>query len=694
MFGACIKGGRFAVRVSHAVVAFCPESDGVDPMTDLVLLFPPQWSPFQPALSLPSLSAWLKRAGFTVASLDLNVLFYHWLLSDQAASALADQAKDREWNDPVREAYVATFRSVGTFRNDIASLRQAPSGAESPQEYVTRNYLAIKSLETYLLAVSTVSKSFTISPYEFRLSSGNLNSHDLEAQVASPPPLIEQFLRSVVEEHVLPLRAGAIGISCIGQEQLYFTLLLGRIIKALSNAPVLVGGTIFSRIFERGVLHSSWFGRYFDLIVRNEGEKPTEQVLANIAAGRPLGDGAPGLVRLDGSQIVSSPPCAALGVTELPVPDFDDLPLTQYISTEVTLPLLSARGCYWGKCEFCHHGMVYGEKYAPYAVERVLDTVSSLAARYQVRHFAFNDEALPPKTARAIGRIFPPHRDSGWTFTGLIKFEPFYTREDFAGMQHVGFRSLYVGLESASERVLERMKKNCKRTTVLANLTHATEAGIWMHCFLFFGFPGETESEARETYDFVLNHPDIIGSFGAGTFSLEHNAPIFYHYQDLGVTLRVLRKSDVDVYYDYNVAGGISADRALQWQQQLTRATSDVPNYIAAKWVPRELLLCMLSVMTPEELRGIGLTLRDAGGIPCEAPLSAVTSRTKRRTEDGSRLVINRLNGRALILNGTAARLFDLCYDNAVELGEIRADAPILYEKLSFAREPRETREV
>lgn len=658
-------------------------------MTDLLLIFPPQWSPFQPALSLPSLSAWLRRAGFTVSSVDMNVLLYHWLLSNPAASILEDQVRSREWSAPVKEAYLATFGNVNTFRDDVLRIHQRPEdGTESPLEYLTRNYLAIKSLETYLLAVSTVSEVFTISPYEFRLTTGNLNAQDLDMRAAAPPPLIEQFLRSAVIERVLSQSPRAIGISCIGQEQLYFTLLLGQIIKTISDIPVIVGGTIFSRIFERGVLHTSWFGRYFDLIVRNEGERPTERILENLASNRDPWERAPGIVRLEGSQILSSPPCSALGVNELPIPDFSDLPLRHYISSEVTLPMLSARGCYWGKCEFCHHGMVYGEKYASYAVERVLETVSSLATQFGVRHFAFNDEALPPKTARAIARTFPPHSRTGWTFTGLIKFEPFYTRQDFAGLHDVGFRSLYVGLESASERVLGLMKKNCKRQTIVANLRDATEAGIWMHCFLFFGFPGETESEAEETYNFVLSHADIIGSFGAGTFSLEHNAPIFRHYQDFGVSLRVLRKSDVDVYYDYNVVKGICADRALEWQRRLTIATAGVPNYIAAKWVPRELLLCMLSTMTSDVLREIGLQLRQAGGVPCRASLPAVAIRTHRQTEDGSRLVVNRLNGRTLILRGAAARLFDVCFDHSVELGDIRSAAPLLYEKLSFAQEP------
>jgi hypothetical protein len=657
-------------------------------MTDLVLVFTPQWSPFQPALSLPSLAAWLRRAGFDVTSIDLNVLFYDWLLSDECAEILSRQVVNADLDPGARDAYLTTFENVATFRNDVLTLRSSPQQfEESPAQYATRNYLAIKSLETYLYAVSNVSETFTVSPYEFSLASGNLDARELEDRVAVPPELLRLFLTKSIDEQILPRGSRAIGLSCIGQEQLYFTLLLGSLLKQQCDTPIFVGGTIFSRIFERGALNAEWFGRYFDVIVRNEGEKPAERLLRNLCEDRPLTADVPGIVYSDEGRIASSLPCAPLSVKELPVPDFDDLPLTMYVSSEITLPLLSARGCYWGKCEFCHHGMVYGEKYAPYEAQWVLDSVSSLSERYGVKHFAFNDEALPPKLGRAMGRIFPSHVDTGWTFTGLIKFEPFYTREDFDGLYRMGFRSLYVGLESVNERVLSLMKKNCKRETIIRNLTDATTAGIWMHCFLFFGFPGETDEEANETYEFILNHPDIVSSFGAGTFSLEHNAPIFHHYRDFNVQLKRGGENNVDVYYEYDVPDGISAARALEWQQQLTRATADIPNYIAARWVPRELLLCMLSSMTPTELLNVGLGMREAGGLPEEAVLADIATRADPSSDPQARMIINRLNGRALVLRNAAKTLFDLCYDERVTVEQIRRMAPMLYDKLVFPEE-------
>jgi anaerobic magnesium-protoporphyrin IX monomethyl ester cyclase len=656
-------------------------------MTDLLLVFPPQWSPFQPALSLPSLSAWLKRAGFQVESLDLNVLFYEWLLSDECAAILIRHVRNADLSEEAKEAYVATFSNVASFRADVDRLREPGTADETPAEYASRNYLAIKAFETYLDAVSNIAESFTISPYEFRLAAGNLDASELEQRVSRPPELLEEFLRSAAAKHILPREPKMIGLSCIGQEQLYFTLLLGSILKRATNAPVIVGGTIFSRIFERGALRPDWFDTYFDVIVRNEGEKPAERLLSNLTTGRRLTQDVPGVVYRERDRIVSSQPCPPLSVPELPVPDFDDLPLGRYVSSEITLPLLSARGCYWGKCEFCHHGMVYGEKYAPYKAKDVLEAVTSLSARYNVRHFAFNDEALPPTTARAMARMFPPHEETGWTFTGLIKFEPSYSPEDFAGLHEIGFRSLYVGLESASERVLDLMRKRSKRETIVANLTDATRAGIWMHCFLFFGFPGETEEDAQQTYDFIVDNPDIVSSFGAGTFSLEHNAPIFHHYNDFGIELKIVSKNDVDVYYDYDVNQGISADRALQWQERLVEATRGIPNYIAAKWVPRELLLCMLSIMAPPELLRVGLTMRECGGFPGTTRLRDIATRVSVGGRPDTSMVINRANGRVIVLHGAAAALFDLCYEYDIDVGHLHDTAPMLFEKLAFVQD-------
>src|SRR5271165_2129676 len=652
-------------------------------MTDLALLFPPQWSPFQPALSLPSLASWLRRDGFSVKALDANVEFYHWLYSDTAISSCRKLLLGSVISAHDKSAFSAVLDAAPHFKADIERLQTLAIFMASDEDIIKAHFIAIHSMDLYLRIISEIVQDFKISPFHFETTCDAYDSAALERMIDKPPPLLSLFVDEYLERYVCPQEPRSLGISCIGQEQLFFTLLFGRQAKKLLNVPVLIGGTIFSRIFERGALPIRWFEKYFDIIVRNEGERPAAAILRNLVSGRKLVEDVPAIVYLgDAGDLVASAPCEPLKPQELPIPDFDDMPLGRYITGTVSLPMLASRGCYWGKCEFCHHGMVYGEKYGAYEADAILTTVQNHAQRYGATHFAFNDEAIPPKIARSIGLIFPDASTSSWAFTGLIKFEKYLKEADFANLRRIGFRSLYVGLESASERVLELMRKPNKISTIVQNLTDAAKAGIWMHCFLFFGFPGESEDDARETYDFILEHENIIGSFGCCTFSLEHNAPIFRHLEDFGVQLQPSSAPSVNVYYRYRVSDGISAERAEEWAARLNEDARKGSKYFASAWIPREHLLSLLTYMLPEQLVAAGNSLRLAGGVPSTASTREVFSSVKVGGQDRAIVAINRSNQRVLRIEGGSVALFRLMYDENLPLAILRQQGPDFYDRL------------
>ncbi|HZC80786.1 MAG TPA: radical SAM protein, partial [Nitrospiraceae bacterium] len=252
------------------------------------------------------------------------------------------------------------------------------------------------------------------------------------------------------------------------------------------------------------------------------------------------------------------------------------------------------RGCYWGKCAFCYHGMIYQDRYRMREPNLIAADVERLHLRYNVDHFAFNDEALPPKLFRLLPDAIPKGK---YFFTALYKFEKFFKPSDYQRMYDLGFRSLYIGLESASERIQAHMKKNNLQSTMVANLQGAHDAGIWNHTFVFFGFPTETESEANETIAFMLDHADIIHSEGTGTFSFEHNAPIYHDPPAFGVA-EVLEKEGryLELYYDYRPVSGLDADGAGEMLRKFDCAKKALGVYVRGRWIPREYLLLLLSL--------------------------------------------------------------------------------------------------
>jgi hypothetical protein len=516
------------------------------------------------------------------------------------------------------------------------------------------------------------------------MTDNHLNVNNIEKFINNPPDIINYFVELEVSKILANHKALSVGISCVGQEQLVFSLLIGKRIKELSDLPVIIGGTVLPRIFRRGTLPEEWFKKYFDIVVVNEGEKPLEGILNYLNGRKKCLSEIEGIIFYDSSsnKVVSTKPAAPLSPNEIPIPNFDEMPLSKYFSSEITLPLLASRGCYWGKCAFCHHGMVYGEKHSTYKIDRIRETLEFYSERYRAKCFAFNDEAIPPATLREMGRTFPEHLNTGWSFTGLIRFEKYYNEIDFANASKIGFKSLYVGFESASEKVLRLMKKNNTKETMIKNLSDATKAGILIHCFGFFGFPGEEEVDAEETFNFLIEYQDIIGSVGCGTFSLEHDAPIFHDLESFGVSLRT-GNDDLDVYYKYDVKKGINQERAQAWLKKLNDEMLNIPKYASINWIPREHLLIILKHYSVDDVIRWGTELikwRDT------LPGMKINELMLIDQHDEKIILINRLNRNSLHVTGNMAEALKLMIDKNITVKELRNFSEELFVRISSSR--------
>src|SRR5262249_5985915 len=102
--------------------------------------------------------------------------------------------------------------------------------------------------------------------------------------------------------------------------------------------------------------------------------------------------------RLQGAKFL--PGEGSEDMRRLPAPDFDGLPLDRYLSPRLTLPYDPTRGCYCGKCTFCHYGLaeVGTASYRERAVETVVAHLGDLSARHGTRYFYLSQDSVAPKT--------------------------------------------------------------------------------------------------------------------------------------------------------------------------------------------------------------------------------------------------------------------------------------------------------
>ena len=80
-----------------------------------------------------------------------------------------------------------------------------------------------------------------------------------------------------------------------------------------------------------------------------------------------------------------------------------------------------------------------------------------------------------------------------------------------------GCRGFVFGIESASQKVLDHMKKNVKISDVETVIINSHNTGISVGCFFIVGYVNETEEDFKETLQFVRRNHQYIDTVYQGS---------------------------------------------------------------------------------------------------------------------------------------------------------------------------------
>lgn len=236
-----------------------------------------------------------------------------------------------------------------------------------------------------------------------------------------------------------------------------------------------------------------------------------------------------GVMLPDGS---GSPPAAPLRpLDQTPFADFTDFPWERYPMR--IIPLMTGRGCQWAKCAFCSDVVsANGLSFRTRSIGHVLSEMEEQARRHATRNFLFLDLKLNsrPDMLRGIAEGLPS-RVPGAEWIGTVhvdtRSDNGLSRRDLKTAVRGGMRRVSFGLESGSQRLLDRMKKG---STVEGNsqfIRDAHEVGLSTRCTMFAGYPGETEEDMAATADFLEAHEAYLDRVRFNAFSLLDDTPIF-----------------------------------------------------------------------------------------------------------------------------------------------------------------------
>jgi len=471
--------------------------------------------------------------------------------------------QQKEYND--------LFIAKCLLRKLVKQIDEAKGVYRDKEKYYDLNKLASakRLIDSALEVISLAHSPTHFSLTTFEMSPGQNSIDDIERATADKSEnLFVDFYASNFIEFAKKHQPDVIAISIVSNTQLIPGLTLSRMLKESGiKSHIVVGGTTITCLKDSLYRLGSKFGEYFDSAIFYEGERPLLELVRCLENKQHLGK-VPNLMFLDNGKIVTNEINTTEDIDLLPTPEFDGLPLKLYFSPDLVLPILASRGCYWSKCAFCSHGLIYNGTFRTRSIDKLINDFRTLSLKYQTKNFAFSDECISPHTLRLLSEKLI-EADVQIKYSLEARFEKQFTRSLYNRLAESGLKIIYFGFESGCERLLNFMHKGISLDTAVEVCRNAHDAGIWNHLFIFFGFPTETLTEAQETADFLILHKDIIRSFSGGSFVLSKGSEVSNHPENYGIVKEEIPNYEFQVTYDYATTLGISQQQAKTLSEEI-----------------------------------------------------------------------------------------------------------------------------
>lgn len=350
-------------------------------------------------------------------------------------------------------------------------------------------------------------------------------------------PKYEQIVLEKVSD-----RTAFVGFSTM-TPQITMAYELAKKIKEKKSDTFIIFGGVHPTLFPEQTVKNP----YIDIVVINEGTKTALELMDYIDGKTELGN-IKGIAYCDSKEDVKiSHPQAPDEIFEIPHLDFDLLDINRYLSATSVydrelnhngdknlklMPILSGLGCCF-KCAFCIN-VILGRRYRTRSAESIVGEMKRLQSSYGANAFLFLDEDFCIDKKR-LAKFIQLVKDENIKFAGRIWSRVSYFKQDsfkklVPEMEQIGIRSIAMGAESGSSRILDYLCKDIDPDDVVCAANELSKFDITSRVSFMVGFDGESKQETIASYKlcadlFRINpRTDIAGPF---VFRYYPGSPIF-----------------------------------------------------------------------------------------------------------------------------------------------------------------------
>jgi anaerobic magnesium-protoporphyrin IX monomethyl ester cyclase len=292
-----------------------------------------------------------------------------------------------------------------------------------------------------------------------------------------------------------------LGVTVLTGAPIADALNISRLAKrARPDLPVIWGGW-----------HPSMFAREclaepaVDVSVRGQGEATFAEIVARLSAGRSLEGCAGCTVRLADGRILENPARPLVDVGRFRAHDYRLIPVERYfeLKGKRQIDYISSQGCNF-RCAFCSDPFVYGRQWSGLAPDRMALRLRELWEQYRFDDVNFQDETFFTR-ARRVQAFAQGLIDTGvkvsWAATMRADQGVRLPEEVWALCKRSGLRRLLVGVESGSDEMLKRIRKDIRIEQVFMTVQRMLRHGIAGHFPFIVGFPDESDESIAATLE-------------------------------------------------------------------------------------------------------------------------------------------------------------------------------------------------
>ena len=287
---------------------------------------------------------------------------------------------------------------------------------------------------------------------------------------------------------------------------------LAYTIRERTKATIILGGSAVAVMPEALLRHSgaSW-------AVLGNGEVAFPELLAALSRSNdPMR--IPGVAWFENNVFMKNPVSLSPFSSGCLSPDFHRwVDVNAYLSRLSTVPIQSKRGCPF-KCVYCTYAAGEGHTYRLYSPESIVDAITALD-RKGLRDIEFVDSIFNSPYAHAMAICEGLARIRLDVRLQSLELNPMFIDDALlTTMEKAGFAGIGITAESASDVVLEGLRKGFTSEHVYraANYVRRHE----LPCFWIFmlGGPGETSETVLETLGFAERYirPEDVAFFNIG----------------------------------------------------------------------------------------------------------------------------------------------------------------------------------